>query len=57
MTNNTNTTADTYTLHDYATGDKIRPATFAELQRSLAAAEDDGGRGVFALDGRSVYVA
>jgi hypothetical protein len=46
-----------YHLSDYNTGKTIRRATFCEWHRSLAAAEDDGGRGVFELDGRRVYVA
>lgn len=44
-------------LHDYATGDRIRPATLDELRRSLQAAfETCDGTGAFTLDGRSVYV-
>lgn len=45
------------TLHDYRTGDAIRPATATELADSLAAACDDGGAGVIMVDGRSCYVA
>ena len=46
-----------YHVHDYATGDMIRRATWAELARSLAAEDEDGGRGVFGLDGVAAYVA
>lgn len=44
-------------VHNYATGAVIRRATWAELARSLAAAAEDGGRGVVDLDGVAVYVA
>lgn len=57
-------------LHDYKTGDAIRPATDAEEALSIEQAEHDGGAGVLGLDeatdevyndqtrpGRSVYVA
>lgn len=43
-------------LVDYRTGETIRPATEEERKASLAAAEQDGGRGVIEVDGRSVYV-
>jgi hypothetical protein len=42
-------------LHDYTTGDVIRPATAEELAASETAAESDGGAGVIEVDGRSVY--
>jgi len=45
------------TLHDYSTGEAIRPATAAELAESIAAAELDGGPGVFRVNGRRCYVA
>lgn len=45
------------TLHDYRTGDSIRPATAMEAQASEAAAAHDGGSGVIEVDGRSCYVA
>jgi hypothetical protein len=44
-------------LHDYHTGDVLRAATWTELARSVAAADDDGGRGVIDVDGGSAYVA
>lgn len=45
-------------LYDYASGEKIRPATFGELKRSLEAAfANCDETGAFSLDGRSVYVA
>lgn len=40
------------TLTDYQTGEAIRPATKAELEKSIEA----GDTGVFDLDGRSVWV-
>ena len=44
-------------LHDYATGQYIRPATLDELSRSLdAAMATCDGTGVIRVDGRSVYV-
>ena len=43
-------------LYDYITGDEIRNATENELRSSVAAASDDGGRGVIDIDGRSCYV-
>lgn len=54
MTNAANITTDSDygTLHDYQTGEAIRPATADELVQSLAAGES----GAFDLDGRSVYV-
>ncbi len=45
------------TLHDYKTGEIIRPATDAELAASIEAAKTDGGRGVIVVDGVSCYVA
>jgi hypothetical protein len=51
------TTTNTYgDLHDYSTGEYLRPATKAELTKSLEAAFDGSGEGVFKLDGRAVYV-
>ena len=53
----TSETVDYGTLCDYMTGEELRPATKAELDASLSAAEEDGGRGVFADDeGRALYV-
>jgi len=46
-----------YYLHDYATGDVIREATFDECLRSVRAATSDGGAGVIEVDGKSCYVA
>lgn len=51
---NENTTSSA-TLHDYKTGEVIRPATAAELAASIEAAKTDGGAGVIVVDGRSVY--
>jgi hypothetical protein len=42
----------TATLHDYATGDVIRPATADEQRQS----QEAGHSGAFDLDGRAVYV-
>lgn len=42
-------------LHDYQTGQYLRPATAEELAASIAAAETDGGAGVIEVDGRTVY--
>ena len=53
MSNENN--ASTATLHDYKTGEAIRPATAAELAASIEAAKTDGGAGVIVVDGRSVY--
>lgn len=50
------TTDTTPTLHDYQTGDVLRPATTAELEASKDAATRDGGAGVILVDGRSCYV-
>ena len=50
---NTTTSA---TLHDYKTGEAIRPATAAELAASIEAAKTDGGAGVITVDGKSCYV-
>ena len=47
---------DAATLHDYATGEALRPATAEELAASVAAAETDGGSGVIEVDGRRCYV-
>ena len=43
-------------LHLYKTGEYLRPASAAELARSLEAAKTDGGRGVYIVHGVSVYV-
>jgi hypothetical protein len=43
-------------LRDYKTGDYIRDATRLEQSASVAAAERDGGRGAFTVDGRVCYV-
>lgn len=43
-------------LCDYRTGDVVRVATVGEWERSVAAAEQDSGRGVIEVDGRSCYV-
>lgn len=52
------TKACPFSRFDYGTGERLGAATWAEYGASLAAAEDDGGRGVFAgADGRAVYVA
>lgn len=59
MTTTTNTienTTDHGTLCDYATGDKIRPATREEQEESQEQAQHDGGRGVISVGGRSCYV-
>lgn len=45
------------TLHDYATGEDLRPATAAEAAASREAARSDGGSGVIQVAGRSCYVA
>lgn len=49
-------TTSSATLHDYKTGEAIRPATQAELTASIEAASMDGGAGVITVDGRSCYV-
>lgn len=43
-------------LHDYESGDALRPATSSEAAESRAAAEHDGGAGVILADGRRCYV-
>lgn len=43
-------------LHDYRSGDHIRPATASEAEASRHAAESDGGAGVIMVDGRPCYV-
>lgn len=48
--------AENASLHDYQSGERLRPATAEERRESLKAALDDGGRGVFDVDGRSCYV-
>ena len=42
-------------LHDYKTGEYIRPATPAEIAASIEAAKTDGGAGVIVVEGRSCY--
>jgi len=45
------------TLHLYATGEELRPATAEEHRASVRAARHDGGAGVIVLDdGRRCYV-
>jgi len=50
----------TATLHDYATSEELRPATYEEFAASIEAAKHDGGAGVITveIDGneRSCYV-
>jgi len=47
----------TPTLHLYATGEELRPATAEEHRASIRAARHDGGAGVIVLDdGRRCYV-
>ena len=43
-------------LMDYATAERIRSATPAEHEASIAAAGSDGGAGVILVDGRKCYV-
>ena len=38
-------------LHNYDTGEEIRPATEKEMDASIEAAWDDGGCGVIIVDG------
>lgn len=45
--------ADDGTLHDYQSGEAIRPATPAEIEASRNA----GPEGVIEIDGRSCYVS
>jgi hypothetical protein len=56
MSTDPNTKAEYGWLVDYATGDRVRPATAEERQRSTDASEDDGGIGVIGVDGRGCYV-
>lgn len=50
-------TAGKPTLHLYATGEELRPATAEEHRASVRAARFDGGAGVIVLDdGRRCYV-
>lgn len=49
------TETTTATLHNYKTGEAIRPATAAELAASIEAAKTDGGAGVIVVDGVSCY--
>lgn len=44
-------------LHRYSDGQRMRKATRAERDASRAAAQSDGGRGVFAVLGVACYVA
>ena len=48
-----NSSDDNGTLHDYKTGEAIRPATPAEIEASRNA----GHEGVIEVDGRSCYVS
>lgn len=43
-------------LHNYETGEYIRPATTEELRESIDAATRDGGAGVIGVDGVRCYV-
>lgn len=43
-------------LHDYETGEYLRPASDHEMKASLDAAESDGGAGAIEADGRVCYV-
>jgi hypothetical protein len=43
-------------LCDYETGNRLRPATAAEYEASLRAAELDCGRGAIEVDGQTCYV-
>lgn len=43
-------------LHDYDTGQPLRPATTDEARDSSEAAEVDGGAGVIRVNGRRCYV-
>ena len=49
------TPATTASLHDYQTGEFIRPATTSELEESIEAAEHDNGAGVIDVNGRRCY--
>lgn len=51
-----NTENSTAALHNYKTGEVIRPATAEELAASIEAAKADGGAGVIVVDGVSCYV-
>lgn len=48
---------ETFTLCDYATGDRLRPATDDEVCRCAVAQASDNGAGAFAVDGQTCYVA
>ena len=48
--------ADFGTLHDYATGEELRPATSDERKRSDDEIEAGHPEGVILVDGRSCYV-
>jgi hypothetical protein len=43
-------------LYDYKTGERLGPATAAQLAESITAAKQDGGAGVISVDGRSCFV-
>ncbi len=43
-------------LHDYETGEPVRPATLREHAKSVVQARRDGGRGVVEIHGRACYV-
>lgn len=44
------------TLHNYETGESIRPATLDEYKLSVAASKCDGGAGVITVDNVRCYV-
>ena len=55
MTETTTDASVRASLHDYETGEYIRPATQEELDESVSAAECDGGAGVIDVDGRRCF--
>jgi hypothetical protein len=57
MSNAATEPQSTASLHDYQTGDALRPATEDELRSSINAAQRDGGAGVIEIDGRPCFVA
>jgi hypothetical protein len=48
---------ESFSLHDYTTGDMIRPATPREVCACAVAQSSDGGSGVIIVDGISCYAA
>jgi hypothetical protein len=56
MSNATTEPQSTASVHDYQTGDVLRPATEDELRSSIDAAQRDGGAGVIEIDGRLCFV-